>query len=266
MSSTSIGQLMADMRQLVISLQTRERATDNALAKSQILSDKISGMKEYQEEVANMNDCWRMQGRKVLVAGLQHENRQILQLQQENRELRQALEDCENTLQLIMQKHRDVVTKLAKQFIPSFRNSVTHASKKCEASVNEKIVGLSRLLNECLADGESVLNHDQELIARLATENACLRELLNISTHNEPNIARHFLDLANGGISNYSHCSTTVYNKNCEQSDVSLTGNLLLHNKEAVRQNSVLMEKIPDTMIKKNAKKLMHKGENNSPN
>lgn len=34
-----------------------------------------------------MNDCWRMQGRKVLVAGLQHENRQILQLQQENRYL-----------------------------------------------------------------------------------------------------------------------------------------------------------------------------------
>uniref|UniRef100_A0A1I8EG95 Uncharacterized protein n=1 Tax=Wuchereria bancrofti TaxID=6293 RepID=A0A1I8EG95_WUCBA len=114
-----------------------------------------------------------MQGRKVLVAGLQHENRQILQLQQENRELRQALEDCENTLQLIMQKHRDVVTKLAKQFIPSFRASVTllhfrlkvvaHTSKKCETSINEKIVILSRLLNECLADGESVLNHDQEM-------------------------------------------------------------------------------------------------------
>uniref|UniRef100_A0AAF5RXY6 FGFR1 oncogene partner 2 homolog n=1 Tax=Wuchereria bancrofti TaxID=6293 RepID=A0AAF5RXY6_WUCBA len=254
MSTTSIGQLMADMRQLVISLQTRERATDNALAKSQILSDKISGMKEYQEEVANMNDCWRMQGRKVLVAGLQHENRQILQLQQENRELRQALEDCENTLQLIMQKHRDVVTKLAKQFIPSFRASVTHTSKKCETSINEKIVILSRLLNECLADGESVLNHDQELIARLATENACLRELLNISTHNEPNIARHFLDLANDGIPNYSDGSTTVYDKNCEQSDVSFTGDSLLHNKEAVRQNSVLMEKIPDTMIKRNAK------------
>lgn len=46
MGSTSIGQLMADMRQLVINLQTRERATDSALAKSQIVNDKISGMKE----------------------------------------------------------------------------------------------------------------------------------------------------------------------------------------------------------------------------
>ncbi|VBB26819.1 unnamed protein product [Acanthocheilonema viteae] len=242
MSSTSVGQLMADMRQLVINLQTRERATDSALAKSQIVNDKICGMKEYQEEVANMNDCWRMQGRKVLVAGLQHENRQILQLQQENRELRQALEDCENTLQLVMQKHRDVITKLAKQFVSPLRTSVAQDSKKCEAPVNEKIVNLSRLLNECLADGESVSNHDQELIARLATENACLRELLNISTHNEPNIAHHFMDLTSGGMPNYSNGPKAVYDKNYEKSNTSaLTGNSLLRNKEDVRQNSVLV-------------------------
>ncbi|EFO20048.2 hypothetical protein LOAG_08441 [Loa loa] len=254
MSSTSIGQLMADMRQLVINLQTRERATDSALAKSQIVNDKISGMKEYQEEVANMNDCWRMQGRRVLVAGLQQENRQILQLQQENRELRQALEDCENTLQLVMQKHRDVVTKLAKQFLLPFQTSIARDSRNCEDSINEKIVNLSRLLNECLADGESVSNHDQELIARLATENACLRELLNISTHNEPNIAQHFLDLAGGGIPNYSNGPTTDYDKKCEQSDeATFTGSPLLHNKEDIRQNSILMKKLPDTIIKKNA-------------
>ncbi|EJW81478.1 hypothetical protein WUBG_07614 [Wuchereria bancrofti] len=57
MSTTSIGQLMADMRQLVISLQTRERATDNALAKSQILSDKISGMKEARKLSKNIYNC-----------------------------------------------------------------------------------------------------------------------------------------------------------------------------------------------------------------
>ncbi|VDK72047.1 unnamed protein product [Litomosoides sigmodontis] len=240
MSSTSIGQLMADMRQLMINLQTRERAMDSALAKSQIVNDKICGMKEYQEEIANMNECWRMQGRKVLVASLQHENRQILQLQQENRELRQALEDCENTLQLVMQKHRNLITKLAKQFIPSFRISVADG-EQCKGPINERIIDLSRLLNECLADGESISNHDQELIARLATENACLRELLNISTHNEPNIARSFTDLASSGTRNYSNGPKAVYDKNCEESSTSaLTGNSLLHDKKDIRQNSVL--------------------------
>ncbi|MCP9265774.1 hypothetical protein DINM_021159 [Dirofilaria immitis] len=288
MGSASIGQLMADMRQLVINLQTREHATDSALAKSQIVNDKISGMKEYQDEVANMNDCWRMQGRKVLVANLQHENRQILQLQQENRELRQALEDCENTLQLVMQKHRDIVTKLAKQFIPPFRTLVTEDNKKCEVSAKEKIVNLSRLLNECLEDGESISNHDQELIARLTTENACLRELLHISTYNDPNIARHFLDITSSRKPNYTNGLTAIHDKNCEQSVSSvhlytssysrkeysvrmyhtfcgileygsgdaciLTGDSFLHNEEDIRQNSVLMKKIlNNTTIKKNA-------------
>uniref|UniRef100_A0A915PMI7 Shugoshin C-terminal domain-containing protein n=1 Tax=Setaria digitata TaxID=48799 RepID=A0A915PMI7_9BILA len=276
MSSTSISQLMADMRQLVINLQTRERATDSALAKSQIVSDKISGMKEYQEEVANMNDCWRMQGRKVLVAGLQHENRQILQLQQENRELRQALEDCESTLQLVMQKHRDVVTKFTKQFVLPIRTSPAQSSKKCETSVTEKIVNLSRLLDECLADGESVSNHDQELIARLTTENACLRELLNISTCNDPNITRQFLDRTDSVGGGQPKCSNgPIAVKKFEQSfggdslpsfHSPTTPSLhrrtfyscttLFDNRGDIRRNSflVLMKKVPDTVIKKSAK------------
>lgn len=49
MSSTSIGQLMADMRELMINLQIRERAMDSALAKSQIVNDKICGMKEVRK-------------------------------------------------------------------------------------------------------------------------------------------------------------------------------------------------------------------------
>uniref|UniRef100_A0A914S1V9 Uncharacterized protein n=1 Tax=Parascaris equorum TaxID=6256 RepID=A0A914S1V9_PAREQ len=46
MGTTNISQLMAEMRQLVVNLQSRERATDGALAKSQLVNDKISSMKE----------------------------------------------------------------------------------------------------------------------------------------------------------------------------------------------------------------------------
>lgn len=45
-ATPNVAQLMSDLRQLVINLQNRERATDSALAKSQIVSDKISGMRE----------------------------------------------------------------------------------------------------------------------------------------------------------------------------------------------------------------------------
>lgn len=38
---------------------------------------------------------------------------------------------------------------------------------RCEVSANEKIIDLTRLLNGCLADGESVSSQDQEVIILL---------------------------------------------------------------------------------------------------
>ena len=46
MGTTNINQLMGEMRQLVLNLQNREKSTDSALSKSQLVSEKISGMKE----------------------------------------------------------------------------------------------------------------------------------------------------------------------------------------------------------------------------
>ncbi|VDN03001.1 unnamed protein product [Thelazia callipaeda] len=251
MSSANIGQLMADMRQLVINLQTRERATDSALAKSQIINHKISGMKEYQEDVANMNECWRMQGRKVLVAGLRHENRQISLLQQENRELRQALEDCESTLHLLMQKHRDIVTKFAKQLIAPV-TALSTDNKVNETVVIETITNLSRLLDKCFVDGENIFSRDQELIARLTTENACLRELLNISANNNPDLPLQFRNRCESVKS--KNDSVPLSNDHCEaviaikKDPSSSTKNPTAHN-EDFWQNST---SIPDGTIKKN--------------
>lgn len=203
-----------------------------------------------------MNDCWRMQGRKVLVAGLQHENRQILQLQQENSELRQTLEECENTLQLVMQKHRDVVTRLTRQLVTPVRSSSTPCNKAFESSISQKIIDLSRLLDECLTDGESVSNHDQELIARLTTENACLRELLNISAHNEPSLAAQFLSRTTNGQPNYSNGLVgDAYESDGEGRDGASTPteNSMLQNSSGddVRRNSVLIKKMSGTINKK---------------
>lgn len=213
---------MAEMRQLVVNLQGRERATDSALAKSRLVSEKISGMKEYQEEVANMNECWRMQGRKMLLAGLQQENRQILQLQQENRELRQTLEDYEGALRIVMQKHRIMVSSLKHQPASSVQLPQTMfcRNEMSESSRCENIISLSRLLNECFINGERVANSDQELIARLTKENACLRELLNISCHNEKDVTCEFL--ARTAQEPSVNCSNGATRPNCDNDDEAL--------------------------------------------
>uniref|UniRef100_A0A0N5ALI4 FGFR1 oncogene partner 2 n=1 Tax=Syphacia muris TaxID=451379 RepID=A0A0N5ALI4_9BILA len=137
MGTTNVNQLMNDMRHLVLNLQNREKAADAALSKSQLVNEKISGMKEYQEKVANMNGCWRMQGRKGLLAGLQQENRQILQLQRENRELRQTLEDYETTLRIVMQKHRMLATCIPRQSVVSIPTS----SPVCFLQLSQNVDG-----------------------------------------------------------------------------------------------------------------------------
>jgi cell shape-determining protein MreC len=48
----------------------------------------------------------------ALVAGIQQESKHITDLQQENRELRNALEEQQNAVDLIMSKYREHVSKL----------------------------------------------------------------------------------------------------------------------------------------------------------
>lgn len=50
--------------------------------------------------------------RSALILNIQQENRHIRELQQENRELRSLLEEHQSTLELIMTKYRQQVTKL----------------------------------------------------------------------------------------------------------------------------------------------------------
>ena len=50
-------------------------------------------MRQYQEDVENLNEVAHNRPRAQLVLGIQQENRHIRTLQQENKELRAALEE-----------------------------------------------------------------------------------------------------------------------------------------------------------------------------
>ena len=53
----------------------------------------VDAMKQYQEDVENLNEVAHNRPRAQLVLGIQQENRHIRTLQQENKELRAALEE-----------------------------------------------------------------------------------------------------------------------------------------------------------------------------
>ena len=54
---------------------------------------QVDAMRQYQEDVDNLNEVAHNRPRAQLVLGIQQENRHIRTLQQENKELRAALEE-----------------------------------------------------------------------------------------------------------------------------------------------------------------------------
>ena len=80
--------------------------------RAQEVLKQVDAMRQYQEDVDNLNEVAHNRPRAHLVLGIQQENRHIRTLQQENKELRAALEEHQNALELIMSKYRHHVTKL----------------------------------------------------------------------------------------------------------------------------------------------------------
>uniref|UniRef100_A0A1I7Z0Q2 FGFR1 oncogene partner 2 homolog n=1 Tax=Steinernema glaseri TaxID=37863 RepID=A0A1I7Z0Q2_9BILA len=185
-----ITHMLADLRHLVVGLTSKERTADENLMHGQSVQERIEIMKEYQEKVNDMNGSWRMQSRRSLLNGLQRENRQILALQEENRQLLMTVKEYQDTLNLIMSKHRAVVS--------SFKNEV-HLPSVLErfadknGTVNgEKLAKFFHALNQCMTHGEMQSQRDQETIKQLRTENVLLRELLNIAEHNSDGVRSQF--------------------------------------------------------------------------
>lgn len=59
-----------------------------------------------------MNESARQGPHGEIIAGLQHESRQLRELQVENRELKVALQDYQNAVELIMSKYRTHTAQL----------------------------------------------------------------------------------------------------------------------------------------------------------
>ena len=69
------------------------RLTNSTCDRAQEVLKHADAMKQYQEDVENLNEVAHNRPRAQLVLGIQQENRHIRTLQQENKELRAALEE-----------------------------------------------------------------------------------------------------------------------------------------------------------------------------
>lgn len=179
--SLTIQQILSDAKRLAGRLKEHDSAADVLLSQTQSVFKQLDAMKQYQEDVNELNEVARQRPHAALAAGIQQENRHLRKLQQENRELRAALEEHQNALELIMSKYRQQADTLIRQ-------NKMDVSKISQPTDNDKIHWQSEKIKEMAAVMKRVANIDEgssiqdlENISQLVTENRGLREMLKIS-------------------------------------------------------------------------------------
>lgn len=172
---------MSDARLLVNRLKDHDNCADNVISQTQALLKRMEAMKQYQDDLNELNDIARHRPRANLIMGLLQENNQIRELQQENQELRSSLEEHQSAIELIMSKYREQVARLmmANKLDQGAMQKSDH-SKEVEEKI-DKICEMAVIMQEAIRLDEERSASENKIIAQLKFENQTLRELLKIS-------------------------------------------------------------------------------------
>eukprot|EP00088_Acartia_fossae_P031181 TRINITY_DN3211_c0_g1_i17.p1 TRINITY_DN3211_c0_g1~~TRINITY_DN3211_c0_g1_i17.p1 ORF type:complete len:637 (+),score=207.33 TRINITY_DN3211_c0_g1_i17:128-2038(+) len=177
--SLTVQQLIADAKKLSTRLMDRDQGADQLISRGQDVLKEVEAMRQYQENIENLNEIAHQRPRAHLVLGIQQENRHIRSLQQENKELRATLEEHQAALELIMSKYREHISRMIKSTGKIEYNPDNLAKQLHEKTM--KVYEMAAVMKEAVRRDEEKDGHERELIARLYTENKGLRELLEIS-------------------------------------------------------------------------------------
>ncbi|ELU02494.1 hypothetical protein CAPTEDRAFT_204806 [Capitella teleta] len=184
MMSLSIEKVLADARMLCSRLKDHDSCADNLITNATTLDKRMDAMKEYEEDLNELNEIARHRPRANLILGLAQENSQIRELQNENRELRVALEEHQSALELIMKKYREQVAKLmaANRLDKAL---VTRAPGDqldgCHPNQIDKICEMAAVMRQAIQVDEESATRDKQHLVQLQHENKTLREILQIT-------------------------------------------------------------------------------------
>ncbi|XP_053984174.1 FGFR1 oncogene partner 2 homolog [Hylaeus volcanicus] len=182
--SLTFQQIILDAKKLVIRISDHENTADNLISEIESVCSQIDNMKQYQEEVEILNTEAKQRPHLKIIAGIREgrkENKHLQEIQAENKQLKNALEDHQNALELIMSKYR-------KQIASLLRLCQTHSLLSDNSKCTNIIMSQGEKINEMVAvmktaitlDEESELK-EKEMYFSLKEENATLREMVNIA-------------------------------------------------------------------------------------
>ncbi|WAR02350.1 FGOP2-like protein [Mya arenaria] len=169
----SVEKLLSDAATLVSRLKEHDSIADILISQTGNLHKRMEAMKEYQDDITELNEIAKHRPRSHLVIGIAQENRQIRELQQENRELQIALEEHQSALELIMKKYRE---------------------QDMEKLIN-KICEMANVMQKSVHVDEDASVADREKLTQLEIENKGLRELLEICSTGRFRILGDSLDI-----------------------------------------------------------------------
>ncbi|EGI57492.1 FGFR1 oncogene partner 2-like protein [Acromyrmex echinatior] len=179
--SLTFQQIILDAKKLVIRISDHENTADTLISEVEAVCGQIDNMKQYQEEVEILNTEAKQRPHLQLIAGIQRENKHLREIQAENKELRNALEDHQHALELIMSKYRQQTASLLRLNKTDY--SSMHNSKYANiiTSQAEKINEMAAVMKTAAALDEENELKEKEAFHSLKEENATLREIVNIA-------------------------------------------------------------------------------------
>ncbi|XP_040201535.1 FGFR1 oncogene partner 2 isoform X2 [Rana temporaria] len=191
--SCTIEKVLSDARSLVERLREHDSAAESLIEQTTVLNKRVEAMKQYQEEIQELNEVARHRPRSTLVLGIQQENRQIRELQQENKELRTSLEEHQSALELIMSKYREQMFRLlmaSKKDDPSVIVKLKEQHAKDLQTHVDKITEMTAVMKHAIEIDEQCGDQEYDRILKLEKENRGLREILQITRESFLNLRK----------------------------------------------------------------------------
>ncbi|CAK9806665.1 FGFR1 oncogene partner 2 homolog [Anthophora quadrimaculata] len=179
--SLTFQHIILDAKKLVLRISDHESVADNLISKMESVCSQIDNMKQYKEEVEILNTKAKQKPHKQIVTGLQREIKHLQEMQAENKELKQALENHQLALELIMSKYREQTAsllRLCKTDLASLHNAKYANIITSQADTINEMVTVMKAA--AALDEENELK-EKEMYCSLKKENATLREIINIA-------------------------------------------------------------------------------------
>ncbi|KFM78623.1 FGFR1 oncogene partner 2-like protein, partial [Stegodyphus mimosarum] len=187
--SVTVQQLLNDAKRLVTRLREHDNSADSLISQAQTLNNNVETMKQYHEEVEKLNALAHQRPRSALILNIQQENRHIRELQQENRELRAMLEEHQSALELIMNKYRQQIKRIAETAMAEQAWVQRDSSQELQKRT-DKIIEMSAVMQKAVEIDEKNFSKEQEIVTRLEKENSLIRDLLELNMSRRSDFAQ----------------------------------------------------------------------------